>query len=225
MSLPSPRSLFRVTAAAEMVTWAGLLTAMALKYTGVTDAVMPIAGGIHGFVFLCYFVVTVAVWIDGRWPAARGLLGLGSAVVPFMTVPFERAQLRRGEPAPHWRVLEGEPGERTGAQRVLAAVLGRPLVSALVALIAHDWLDALIVLAIVIASALVGSLHEVRSNRAIARLREQVASRADVWRDGRLQSLAADEVVPGDIVELSAGSLLPADGRLVEARETQAAGR
>ncbi|MDI9730621.1 P-type ATPase, partial [Stutzerimonas stutzeri] len=61
-------------------------------------------------------------------------------------------------------------------------------------------------------SALVGSLHEVRSNRAIARLREQVASRADVWRDGRLQSLAADEVVPGDIVELSAGSLIPADG-------------
>lgn len=136
MSLPSPRSLFRVTAAAEMVTWAGLLTAMALKYTGVTDAVMPIAGGIHGFVFLCYVVVTVAVWIDGRWPAARGLLGLGSAVVPFMTVPFERAQLRRGEPAPHWRVLEGESGERTGAQRVLAAVLRRPLVSALVALIA-----------------------------------------------------------------------------------------
>ncbi len=74
-------------------------------------------------------------------------------------------------------------------------------------------------LAIVIASALVGSLHEVRSNRAIARLREQVASRADVWRDGRLQSLAADEVVPGDIVELSAGSLIPADGRLVEARD------
>ncbi|MDH0213113.1 magnesium-translocating P-type ATPase [Stutzerimonas stutzeri] len=93
------------------------------------------------------------------------------------------------------------------------------LIGALVALIAHDWLDALIVLAIVIASALVGSLHEVRSNRAIARLREQVASRADVWRDGRLQSLAADEVVPGDIVELSAGSLIPADGRLVEARD------
>ena len=79
------------------------------------------------------------------------------------------------------------------------------LIGALVALIAHDWLDALIVLAIVIASALVGSLHEVRSNRAIARLREQ-ASRADVWRDGRLQSLAADEVVPGDIVELSAAA-------------------
>lgn len=135
MSLPSPRTLFRVTAAAEMVTWAGLLTGMALKYGGVTDAVMPIAGGVHGFVFLCYSVVTVAVWIDGRWPAARGLLGLASAVVPFMTVPFERAQLRRGEPADHWRVLEPGAGERTGPQGLLALVLRRPLVSLVVALI------------------------------------------------------------------------------------------
>lgn len=135
MSLPSPRTLFRVTAAAEMVTWAGLLTGMALKYGGVTDAVMPIAGGVHGFVFLCYSVVTVAVWIDGRWPAARGLLGLASAVVPFMTVPFERAQLRRGEPADHWSVLEPGAGERTGPQGLLALVLRRPLVSLVVALI------------------------------------------------------------------------------------------
>lgn len=93
------------------------------------------------------------------------------------------------------------------------------LIGAVVALVAHDWLDALIVLSIVLASALVGSLHEIRSNRAIERLREQVASRADVWRDGRLQNLPASEVVPGDIVELSAGSLIPADGRLVEARD------
>ncbi|MFQ7898388.1 magnesium-translocating P-type ATPase [Stutzerimonas degradans] len=93
------------------------------------------------------------------------------------------------------------------------------LIGALVALAAHDWLDALIVLSIVLASALVGSLHEIRSNRAIERLREQVASRADVWRDGRLQNLPASEVVPGDIVELSAGSLIPADGRLIEARD------
>lgn len=93
------------------------------------------------------------------------------------------------------------------------------LIGAVVALVAHDWLDALIVLSIVLASALVGSLHEIRSNRAIERLREQVASRADVWRDGRLQNLPASEVVPGDIVELSAGSLIPADGRLIEARD------
>lgn len=134
MSLPSPRTLFHVTATAEMVTWAGLIIGMALKYGGVTDAVLPYTGGVHGFVFLCYTVVTVAVWIDGRWPAVRGLTGLATAFVPFMTVPFERAQRRRGEPADHWTVLGRQ--ERTGVERLLALVLRRPALSLVLALAA-----------------------------------------------------------------------------------------
>ena len=133
MSAPSPRRLFAVTAMAEMFTWTGLLLAMGLKYGGVTDRVVPIAGGVHGFVFLCYLVVTVAVWIDGRWPATRGLLGLGSTIIPYMTVPFERAQRRRGEPAQQWQALKRAPGERRPLERLLALVLRRPLVSALIA--------------------------------------------------------------------------------------------
>ena len=121
MSLPGPRRLFAVTAMAEMFTWAGLLIAMGLKYGGVTERVVPIAGGVHGFVFLCYLVVTVAVWIDGRWPVARGLLGLGSTIVPFMTVPFERAQRRRGEPASRWQVVDRAPGERGPLERFFQA--------------------------------------------------------------------------------------------------------
>ena len=133
MSLPSPRRLFAVTAMAEMFTWAGLLIAMGLKYGGVTERVVPIAGGVHGFVFLCYLVVTVAVWIDGRWSVTRGLLGLGSTIVPFMTVPFERAQRRRGEPAPRWQVVDRAPGERRPLERLLVVVLRHPVVSALLA--------------------------------------------------------------------------------------------
>ena len=133
MSAAGPRRLFGVTAAAEMVTWAVLILAMVLKYTGATDALMPIGGGVHGFVFLCYVVVVLAVWTDSRWSPGTGLLALGSAVVPFMTVPFERAMRRRGEPAGHWRVLE-ETGRTGAADRALRAVLARPLVSALVAL-------------------------------------------------------------------------------------------
>ena len=133
MRATGPRRLFGITAAAEMVTWALLILAMVLKYSGTTDALMPIAGGVHGFVFLCYVVVVLAVWIDSRWSAGRGLLALGSAVVPFMTVPFERAMHRRGEPAGHWRVLD-EDGRTGAAARALRMVLARPLVSALVAL-------------------------------------------------------------------------------------------
>ena len=130
MSLPGPRRLFAVTARAEMFTWAGLLIAMGLKYGGVTERMVPIAGGVHGFVFLCYLVVTVAVWIDGRWPVARGL---GSTIVPFMTIPFERAQRRRGEPASRWQVVDRAPGERGPLERLLVVVLRHPVVSALLA--------------------------------------------------------------------------------------------
>lgn len=133
MTGAGPRRLFGITAAAEMVTWALLILAMILKYTGVTEVLMPIGGGIHGFVFLCYVVVVLSVWIDSRWSVGRGLLALGSAVIPFMTVPFERAMHRRDEPAHRWRVLE-EAGRTSAPDRLLRGVLARPVVSALVAL-------------------------------------------------------------------------------------------
>lgn len=134
MTGAGPRRLFGITAAAEMVTWALLILAMILKYTGVTEALMPIGGGIHGFVFLCYVVVVLAVWIDSRWSVGRGLLALGSAVIPFMTVPFERAMLRRDEPAHRWRVQE-EAGRTSAPDRMLRAVLARPVLSVVVALV------------------------------------------------------------------------------------------
>ena len=72
----TPRSLFKTFALAEVVTWAGLITAMILRGVGVTDSLVPIAGGVHGFVFLAYCVVTVIVWVDGRWGAySTGLRG------------------------------------------------------------------------------------------------------------------------------------------------------
>ena len=130
-----PRRLFGITAAAEMVTWALLIVAMVLKYSGATEAFMPIAGGVHGFVFLCYVIVVLAVWVDSRWSSDRGLLALGSAIIPFMTVPFERAMLRRGEPAERWRVLE-EGGRTSASARLLRTVLAHPVVSVLAALVA-----------------------------------------------------------------------------------------
>lgn len=134
MTPPSPRTLFRAAARAEMVTWALLLLAMGLKYGGVTEALMPVAGGVHGFVFLCYALSTLAVWIDGRWGVGRGLLGLASAVVPFMTVPFERAMARRGEPADRWQVL-ADRGRRGVPDRALRWVLAHPAAAALLALV------------------------------------------------------------------------------------------
>ena len=95
--LSHPARLYRTLAAAEMVTWALLLAGMAGKYLlGLGDLGVRLGGGIHGFVFLGYTLVTVLVAIDRRWPVRELALGLGSAILPFLTVPFERHAERAG---------------------------------------------------------------------------------------------------------------------------------
>ena len=58
-----------------------------------------------------------------------------------------------------------------------------------------------------------------RSQRAIQRLREHVSLTATVLRDAKWQEVKRHDVVPGDLVRLSAGDLVPADGQLLEARD------
>lgn len=101
-----PRALFRGFALAEMVTWAGLIIAIVLRAADVAD-IVPIAGGIHGFVFLCYAATTVFVWVNQRWRLPLGLTGLLLAIVPFATVPFELWADRRGLLAGDWRLAPG----------------------------------------------------------------------------------------------------------------------
>lgn len=91
--------------------------------------------------------------------------------------------------------------------------------AAIVAMLMHDWLDASIVLAIVLMSALLGCIQEYRATHAVEQLRQQISIKTTVIRDGRHQIIPADEVVPGDIILLSAGNLIPADGILLEAKD------
>ncbi len=91
--------------------------------------------------------------------------------------------------------------------------------AALVALVVHDWLDALIVLAIVCITAVLGFIQEYRATNAVAKLRQRVSVKSTVLRGGQLLSIPSEEVVPGDIVKLAAGSLIPADAMLLEAKD------
>ncbi|SDD75142.1 DUF3817 domain-containing protein [Auraticoccus monumenti] len=130
----SPRRLHRGVAVAESLTWALLLLGMVLKYlTRTTDVVVSIGGGLHGFVFLTYLVTTVLVAVDGRWRAGTTLLGLGSAVLPFASIPFERWARRRDLVGERWRLPASPPGGPL--ERLVGALLARPLVSAAVTLV------------------------------------------------------------------------------------------
>jgi len=91
------------------------------------------------------------------------------------------------------------------------------IISALISFTLHAWLDAGIVLGIVLISGTLSFIQEYRAMGAVETLRQQVTLTAQVLRDGHLQAIAAQQVVPGDIVELTAGTLVPADGRILEA--------
>jgi Mg2+-importing ATPase len=79
--------------------------------------------------------------------------------------------------------------------------------------------DAVIICVIVVAGIVINFWQTYRSQQAADRLRASVASTATVERDGAWQEIPLREVVPGDLIKLSAGDLVPADARLIESRD------
>src|SRR6185503_17852150 len=77
--------------------------------------------------------------------------------------------------------------------------------------------DAIAILAIVVLNAVIGFYQEFNAEKSIAALKKMTAPRAKVRRDGRVASIAASEIVTGDILELESGDLLAADARLLKA--------
>ena len=113
---------------------------------------------------------------------------------------------------------------QTRALRLFIDRFRSPLVlilifAAIVAFIVHDWLDALIVLAIVSITAVLSFVQEYRATRAVEKLRQRVSVRSTVLRGGQIMPIPSGDIVPGDIVQLRAGSLVPADGIVLEAND------
>ncbi|MEZ5504341.1 MAG: HAD-IC family P-type ATPase [Halioglobus sp.] len=83
------------------------------------------------------------------------------------------------------------------------------------------WLDSGVILMVVIVQAVVGFVQEGKAEQALAAIRHMLAPQAAVWRDGCRQTIAGEDLVPGDIVLLEAGDRVPADLRLLESRTLQ----
>jgi Mg2+-importing ATPase len=88
-----------------------------------------------------------------------------------------------------------------------------------VSAILQDWVDAAIILVIVFGSATLSFVQEYSAGNAAEKLRARLTIKATVLRDGQQHPVPTEEVVPGDIVLLSAGSLVPADGVVLDARD------
>ena len=89
---------------------------------------------------------------------------------------------------------------------VLSAVLGQQA-------------DAAIIFVIAMLSVAINFFQTYRSDRAVRRLREHVCLTATVLRDGTWRDVSRDGIVPGDVIRLAAGDLVPADGIVLESRD------
>ncbi len=88
--------------------------------------------------------------------------------------------------------------------------------AALTAALAH-WIDTGVILAVVLANAIIGFIQEGRAEQAMDAIRQMLAPKSSVLRDGERRSIDSALLVPGDVVLLEAGEKVPADVRLLEA--------
>jgi len=88
-----------------------------------------------------------------------------------------------------------------------------------VSLALGEHVGGLIIIAIVLFSVVLNFLMEFQARHAVEDIQKQIAITAAVIRDGREQELSTVELVPGDIIRLNAGDLVPADARLLEAKD------
>ena len=80
----------------------------------------------------------------------------------------------------------------------------------------NDYIDSVIILAIVILNSIMGVIQEVKAEKAIEALKQMTPPKAKVIREGKTKDINAKELVPGDMVILEAGNIVPADCRLIE---------
>ncbi|AIK95662.1 metal ABC transporter ATPase [Candidatus Paracaedibacter acanthamoebae] len=93
------------------------------------------------------------------------------------------------------------------------------LIAAAISAVVHDIHSAILITIMVFLSISIDAVQDFRASNAAEALKQSVALRPLVLRDQQLVKIPLEDLVPGDIVCLSAGDLVPADGRLLEAKD------
>ena len=90
------------------------------------------------------------------------------------------------------------------------------IIAAIVSGVLGELVDAIIILSIVLVSVILDFTQEYRAERAAEALRRRVATTATTFRNGTKQDIEISELVPGDVIALSAGDIVPADARVIK---------
>ena len=89
------------------------------------------------------------------------------------------------------------------------------IAAAIVSALLGDWLEAVVILIIVVLNGVLGYVQESRAEQSMAALKKMSVPRVRVRRDTRVQEVSASSLVPGDVVILETGNVVPADGRML----------
>ncbi|MBK5938742.1 carbonate dehydratase [Halochromatium roseum] len=134
-------------------------------------------------------------------------------------LPRSEAERRLSEHGPN-KLPEAKP--RTPLMRFLAqfhnVLIYVLIVAGVVTALLQHWLDAGVIFAVVLVNAIIGFVQEGKAEDALKAIRGMLSPTARVWRDGRLLTVDATTLVPGDLVALQSGDKVPADLRLLRAK-------
>ncbi len=84
-----------------------------------------------------------------------------------------------------------------------------------------EYVDAIIILLVVVLNAVIGVVQEYKAGKAIEALQQLTTPKSLVRRDGEVKEINSEEIVPGDIIIIDAGRFIPADIRLIESANLQ----
>jgi len=157
--------------------------------------------------------------LDTPWDTPlRDLLELLQATPAGLTSDEAKRRLRLH--GPNSLVRESRFATLVSFLRLFANPLVIILIAAsAVSIVLGDPVGGVIIIAIVLLSVLLNFFMEFQARHAVEAIRKQVATTAAVVRDGREQELPVAELVPGDIIRLNAGDLVPADARLLDVKD------
>lgn len=84
-----------------------------------------------------------------------------------------------------------------------------------------EHIDSLVIIALVVLSGIFGFIQEYKAEKTLLKLKKYIKNKANVFRDGRLVKISHDNIVPGDIVQLHIGDIVPSDIRLLVSDEVE----
>jgi Ca2+-transporting ATPase len=169
-------------------------------------------GKITAMVALAWHTLSSGQVLDAEAVDSRS--GLSSAEAAARAARYGLNKLDAGREEPRWRAFLRQFAD------LMQVVL---LAAGLVSLLLREWETGVVLLLVTLFNAILGLRQEGKAAAAVDALQKMMIIKARVTRDGQLRQIPAEQLVPGDVVSIEAGDIVPADGRLLQAATLEVA--